>query len=84
MHIVATTIETTPTPVYASNYQSPARIIQNIGNTPIFLGDESVSASDPTPALSLAPGATLTIPVVGCSLYGVVNSGTGPAKRSLR
>src|ERR1700739_4999291 len=40
-------------------------------NVPVLLGDEAVSASG-APALSLAPGATLTIPGGGAHLYGVV------------
>jgi hypothetical protein len=77
MHLVTTTIDTSPTHIHAWNYQSPGRIIQNTGTEAVFLGDESVSANGATPALSLAPGATLTIPGGGCTLYGVVASGTG-------
>ncbi|UXA04425.1 hypothetical protein KXD96_15460 [Mycobacterium sp. SMC-2] len=77
MHIEATTIDTTPTLIHTSNYQSTARIIQNSGDVPVFVGDESVSADGATPALTLAPGATVTIPGGGCTLYGVVASGTG-------
>jgi len=75
MHIAATTIHTTPTPVGAWCYSSPARIIQNTGETTILLGDESVSANGP--ALTLAPGDSLVFPGGGAVLHGVVAAGTG-------
>ncbi len=77
MYLATTTIDTSPTLVHVSNYQSVARIIQNTGDAPVFLGDESVSASGATPALSLAPGAIMTVPGGGLTLYGVVASGAG-------
>jgi hypothetical protein len=77
MHLTTPTIETTPTHIQAWTYESPGRIIQNTGTEAVFLGDESVSANGASPALSLAPGATLSLPGGGCTLYGVVASGTG-------
>jgi hypothetical protein len=75
MHIAATPIHTAPTLVGAWNYASPARIVQNTGDVAIFLGDESVSAHGP--ALTLAPGASLTFPGGGAALHAVVADGTG-------
>jgi hypothetical protein len=75
MDISKITIDTSPALIHAGTYESRARIIQNSGDGPVFLGDDSVAASGP--ALSLAPGATLTIPGGGAHLYGVVASGTG-------
>lgn len=76
MHLAVTAINTTPTLVGAWSYSSPARIIQNTSDVPVFLGDESVSASG-TPALSLAPGEILTFPGGGAALHGIVATGTG-------
>jgi hypothetical protein len=77
VHIETRAIDTTPTLIHLGSYQSVARIIQNSGDTPVFLGDESVSGTGATPALSLTPGATLTIPGGGITLFGVVASGAG-------
>jgi hypothetical protein len=77
MHLTTATIETTPTHVNAWNYESPGRIIQNTGSETVFLGDAQVSANGATPALSLAPGTTLTLPRGGLALYGVVAEGAG-------
>jgi hypothetical protein len=51
-------------------------IVQNAGDTAVFLGGEAVSASGAAAGLSLAAGATLTVPGGG-PLYGIVASGTG-------
>ncbi|MCV7100909.1 MULTISPECIES: hypothetical protein [Mycobacterium] len=70
------TIGTSPTAICAKSYNSGALIIQNAGAAAVFIGHESVSADGVTPALSLAPGAILTVPRGGATLYGVVESGT--------
>lgn len=69
-------VGTSPTLIESVSYESRGMIIQNSGDTPIFLGDDSVAAI----GLSLAAGQTLTLPAGsgrGFALYGVVASGTG-------
>jgi hypothetical protein len=69
-----TVVDTSPTLICAQGYQNHGAIVQNTGDTPVFLGAESVAASGTAAGLSLAAGATLTIPFPS-SLYGIVASG---------
>jgi hypothetical protein len=69
-------VGTSPTLICAQGYQNHGAIVQNTGDTPVFLGAESVAASGTAAGVSLAEGATLTIPIAG-ELFAVVASGTG-------
>jgi len=70
------TVGTTPTLIFAA-VERPGVIVQNSGETPVFLGTAATVAASGTPAgLSLAAGATLTIPFVS-ELFAVVASDTG-------
>jgi hypothetical protein len=72
-----TVVDTSPTLIYTAGYQGHGAIVQNSGETPVFLGtDATVAASGAAAGLALPAGATLTIPFPG-SLYGIVASGTG-------
>jgi hypothetical protein len=70
------TVGTSPTPICAQGYSNRGAIVQNSGDTPVFLGAESVAASGTAAGVSLAAGATLTIPLAG-QLFACVDSGTG-------
>jgi hypothetical protein len=72
-----TVVDTSPTLIYTAGYQGHGAIVQNSGETPVFLGtDATVAASGTAAGLLLAPSAILMIPFPG-SLYGIVASGTG-------
>jgi hypothetical protein len=70
------TVGTTPTLVCMSDIEQPGIVVQNSGETPVFIGGATVSASGTAAGLSLAAGATLTAPFIG-ELFAVVASGTG-------
>jgi hypothetical protein len=70
------TVGTSPTLICAQGYENHGAIVQNTGDTPVFLGAESVAASGTAAGLSLAAGATLTIPLAG-QLFAVAASDTG-------
>ncbi|AXO25146.1 hypothetical protein LIX17_01625 [Mycobacterium avium subsp. hominissuis] len=76
--LITVTIGTTPTQIWpaGNGYEHRFLIVQNSGDTAVFVGDDSVSANGQMPALPLHPGANLTVPRRG-GLCGVVESGTG-------
>jgi hypothetical protein len=70
------TVGTSPTLICAPGYQDHGAIVQNAGDTPVFLGGAQVAASGTAAGISLAEGASLVIPLAG-QLFAVVASGTG-------
>jgi hypothetical protein len=77
------TIGTSPTPICTLASEGDGAVIQNSGSTPVFVGGSAVAASGANAGISVAPGATLTVPGVhggGAAfdpqLYGVVATGT--------
>jgi hypothetical protein len=72
------TIGTSPTRVWAAGdaFDKRLLIVQNSGAATVFLGDETVAASGETPALPLAPGATVTLPR-SVPLWGIVEATSG-------
>lgn len=69
------TVGTTPTLICTSGFGGGGAVVQNSGDTPVFLGGESVSALGTAAGVSLAAGAILTFPF-GRELFAVVASGT--------
>ncbi|ORV81057.1 hypothetical protein AWC11_27310 [Mycobacterium interjectum] len=77
MNATTVTIGTTPTLICAISYGTCGAIVQNSGDVPVFLGNQSVA---PDNSLSLAPGQVITIPGGtdrGFTLYGVAATDTG-------
>jgi hypothetical protein len=76
------TVGTSPTLICTLAAGGDGVIIQNSGSSQVFVGDSNVAASGADAGISVAAGATLTIPGVRGGplftpdLYGVVETGS--------
>lgn len=75
----AVTVGATPTLVCTAGAENDGVLLQNTGAVAVFVGGPAVTASGATTGISLAAGATLSVPSVGGlthNVYATVASGT--------
>ena len=71
------TIGSTATKIVDANSSRKAIIIQNVGNTEVYLGDSGVTTSD---GIKLEPGSLYSNDSFTGAIYGIVSSGSSTVR----